>query len=366
MERLAQGESIIALSIGDPDFDTPDCITEKLIEAAWRHRTHYSQPSGEHTLKAELARLEARVSGFDRNPEQFTIFNGGTGAIHASLSCIGDPGDNFVVAEPKYLGYEPTCFAIGIELNCVPMTPPKFELDAEALLGAIDERTKGLIVNTPANPTGNIVEPTVLKELALECRNRGLWLLCDEVYSQHCYDGKHTSILNLFQDLENIVVIDSLSKSHAMSGWRVGWAVSSLDFAKRLSDIALGVFFSGSPFIQDAATEALRYSSTQLQKMAARYKERRDYTMRRIESIQGLDAESPAAGMFFMVNVHEDGDVFARQLLDETGVSTFPGSACGECTRNYVRIGLTQPISVLEEAWDRIEHWLKNRRQRLA
>ncbi len=361
MQRLQEGESIIPLSLGDPDFNTPDYINVGLLEAIKQHRTHYSSAGGEPNLKEELARLETRVSGHIRNPNQFTIFQGATGAAHAVLSCIADPGDNVVTTEPKYLGYDPTCAAVGVELKAVAMSPPRFEIDVDALLGAADSRTVAILINTPSNPVGSVADPDDLRKLAEECAKRNLWLISDEVYSLLWYDKKHVSLLNVAESIENTIVIDSLSKSHAMSGWRVGWSVSSEEFAKRLEDYALGAFFCGSQFVQDGAVFALKHNTEQVQKMVSQYKERRDYTLDRIRRIDGIDAERPDAGMFVMANVHEDSGPFARQLLDEAGVSVMPGTACGECTRNYVRIGLTQQVATLKTAWDRIEDWFSLR-----
>lgn len=364
MQRLARGESIIPLSIGDPDFNTPDYINVGLIEAIKQHRTHYTSPAGETRLKKELARLETRSSGYIRDPEQFTIFHGATGAIHATLSCIANLGDNVVTAEPKYIGYEPTCNTIGVELKTVPMNPPCFNVEVDKLLDAVDERTVGVIINTPSNPMGNITPGRELKRLADECLKRNIWLISDEVYSLLCFEEKHVSVLNVVEDLDNVVVVDSLSKSHAMSGWRVGWTVSSSEFSEILADYVLGAFFCGSPFIQDGATYALKHNTARVEKMVEQYRLRRDYSLERIHAIKGLTAERPAGGMFVMVNVHEDGDEFARRLLDEAGVSVFPGSACGKGTRNYVRVGLAKPMSDLEEAWNRIESWLDCRQKK--
>lgn len=361
MQRLKNGESIIPLSLGDPDFNTPDYINVGLIEAIKRHRTHYASAGGEQRLKEELAKLETRLSGHTRSPRQFTIFQGATGAIHAVLNCIANPGDNVVTTEPKYLGYDPTCATVGVELKAVPMSPPRFELDADALLDAVDHRTVAILINTPSNPAGRVADPSDLRKLADECAKLNLWLISDEVYSLLWYEKKHVSLLNVAKSIDNTIVIDSLSKSHAMSGWRVGWTVSSEEFAAKLEDFALGAFFCGSPFIQDGATFALKHNTAQVERMVVQYKERRDYTLERINAIEGIDAESPDAGMFVMADVHEDSGPFACQLLQQTGVSVMPGTACGECTRNYVRIGLTKPVDILSQAWDRIENWFKQR-----
>ena len=367
MQRLNAGQDIIPLSLGDPDFNTPDYVNAALIEAIQNHQTHYCSPSGEEELREELARLERRVSGFHRDPDQFSIFYGATGAFHAVLSCIANAGDNVVTHEPTYMGYPPTCATVGVELKTVPSDPPRFELNLESLLEAVDERTVAIVVNSPANPTGNIADPAELKRLAGECLRRNLWLICDEVYSLLYFDRrKHVSLLNLVEDISNVIVVDSLSKSHAMSGWRIGWTVSSVKFAKHLRDYLLGAYLCGVPFIQHGATYALRHNLTETQNMVQHYEERRNYTYQRVQAIKEFDTVLPPAGLFLMVDVHENGTNFARRLLDETGVSVYPGEACGAVTKNYVRVGLVKPMEVLREAWDRIENWVYGKNRKTA
>lgn len=359
MKRKQAGEAIIPLSIGDPDFPTPSYIIEGVIDALKKERTHYSDSAGEMSLRSALAELECGVTGKEIKPKQFSIFNGATSAIHGTLSAIANPGDNIVTCQPTYLGYESTFVCLGVELRAAATTPPYFRYDVDRTLELIDERTVGVLVNTPSNPMGNIVPPESLIRLYEECRRRNLWLISDEVYSVMYYEKKHTSLAKLAPDFDNVVVIDSLSKSHAMSGWRVGWTLSSEEFARQLREIALGTFFSGCPFIQDAATLALLHDEHAVERMRNEYRARRDYTMSRIAQIPKFSAVSPEAGMFVMIDVHEPSDQFARRLLDGTGVSVVPGTPSGMVTRRYVRMSLTQPIPVLTEAWDRIQAWLE-------
>lgn len=359
MKRKQAGEAIIPLSIGDPDFPTPSYIIDGVIDALKKERTHYSDSAGEMSLRNALAKLESRVTGKDIDPRQFSIFNGATSAIHATLSAIANPGDNIVTCQPTYLGYESTFVSLGVELRAAVTTPPYFRYNVDRVFDLIDERTVGVLVNTPSNPMGNIVPAESLSTLYEECRHRNLWLISDEVYSVMYYEKKHTSLANLVPEFENVIVVDSLSKSHAMSGWRVGWTLSSKNFARHLREIALSTFFSGCPFIQDAATLALLHDEHAVERMRNEYRARRDYTLNRIAQIPQFSAVTPEAGMFVMINVHEPSDQFARRLLDGTGVSVVPGTPSGTVTRQHVRMSLTQPISVLTEAWDRIQSWLE-------
>lgn len=358
MKRKQAGEDIIPLSIGDPDFPTPSYIIEGVIDALKKERTHYSDSAGEMSLRSALAELESRVTGKRIEPRQFSIFNGATSAIHATLSAIANPGDNIVTCQPTYLGYESTFVCLGVELRAAVTAPPYFRYDVDRVLDLIDERTVGVLVNTPSNPMGNIVPAEALCRLYEECRQRNLWLISDEVYSVMYYEKRHTSLAKLVPNFENVIVIDSLSKSHAMCGWRVGWTLSSEEFARYLREIALSTFFSGCPFIQDAATLALLHDEHAVERMRNEYRARRDYTMSRIAQLPQFSAVAPEAGMFVMINVHEPSDQFARQLLDGTGVSVVPGTPSGAVTRRHVRMSLTQPIPVLTEAWDRIQNWM--------
>ena len=359
MKRKRAGVDIIPLSIGDPDFPTPSYIIDRVIEAVKQDRTHYSDSAGELSLRKALAKLESQVTGKAIQPHQFSIFNGATSAIHATLSAIANPGDNIVTCLPTYLGYESTFTSLGVELRAAATAPPYFRFDVDQVFDQINKNTVGILVNTPSNPMGNIVPADSLYELYEECRRRNLWVISDEVYSLLYYEKRHKSLANLVEDFENVVVIDSLSKSHAMSGWRVGWTLSSEELAGYLREIALATFFSGCPFIQDAAALALLHDEHAVERMRNEYRARRDYTMERISQIPQFSAVRPEAGMFVMINVHQDSDQFARRLLDETGVSVVPGTPSGTITRQYVRMSLTQPVPVLTKAWDRIQSWLK-------
>lgn len=361
MARKRAGESIIALSIGDPDFATPDYILASVTESLNNERTHYTHPAGEMVLRQTLAQIESESSAKTLDVEQFTIFNGATAAIYSVLTAIGSEGDNIVTCQPTYLGYEPTFMCVGVELKAIATKSPHFRFDVEGVVDAIDDNTIGVLVNSPSNPVGNIVSEHELRQLYEICSERNIWLISDEVYSELYYEQEHVSLANVVEDFRNVVVVDSLSKSHAMSGWRVGWTLTNRELSEHLQNIALSVFFSGCAFIHDAAATALSAHTHDVASMRQEYQNRRDYTMERISRIPSISAETPAAGMFVMVNVHQNSDTFARRLLDETGVSVVPGTPSGTVVKEYVRVGLTQPISQLEEAWNRIERWLKGR-----
>ena len=359
--RKVQGEDVILLTWGDPDFHTPNYINEEVQRSLLDHRTHYSPPSGELKLRETLARVESKNTGRDFSSTQFSVFNGATGAIYAILRCIANDGDNIVTFAPCYLAYEATCAAVGVELRRVDTNPPDFQPDVETLLAAIDDRTVAALVNTPSNPVGNLISSSDLRLLAAACHERGIWIISDEVYSLMYFEDTHVSMLKAADNLDNVIVIDGLSKSHAMSGWRIGWAYTNEHLAEKLSRFGLGAFFSLVQFVQDGAVRALERDSAEIEMMRAEYKNRRDYTMGRIERIPTLSAHKPNAGMFVMVDTHRDSEQYARDLLDEMAVTVMPGSAFGDSAKTHVRVGLTKDINTLASAWDRIEEWESRR-----
>lgn len=356
--RKANGEDVLLLTIGDPDFPTPDFISSALFEALLQHRTHYANPRGEYRLRQTLADLESANTGKQFSVNQFNVFNGASNALYSTLSCIADPGKNVVLIEPYYIGYQPILAAVGVTANIATTDAPHFNITVATVESAIDDNTVAVLLNTPVNPSGHVVAAETMRAIYELCRQRNIWLISDEVYSLLYYEKPHTSMLSIAEDLSNIVVVDSLSKSHAMSGWRIGWAATNEEFSTRLSLFALSTFFACNQFVQDAAMRALQSSRHQIDPMRTEYRKRRDYTIGRIRHIDGIDAALPSAGMFVMADVHQDGYKFAQRMLDDIGVSVAAGFACGNTTRNHVRISLGLPMDELKRAWDRIEDWM--------
>ena len=355
--RQRAGEDVILLSVGDPDFPTPDYITRHTVDAINQGRTHYSPPAGEFTLREAIAELESSITGKTIDPSRFVIFPGATAALYGVFASIADPGDEVIVAEPMYAGYQGVFDALGVVIRQVPLAPPDFELDTQAIFAAVTDRTRAVLVNTPGNPCGNLIEESTLRKLAAGCHERSLWLVSDEVYSLITFDSPHWSLLRYEGDDSNIVVIDGLSKSHAMSGWRIGWAASPPDLSLQLARFSSAALFGVCQFVQDGAAFALANDSADVEIMRLEYQRRRDYAARRLDGIDTLEYYLPKGGMFMMVDAGRlcnDGGEFARRLLDEAGLSTIPGRGFGPSAATYVRVSLTHPIDVLEDVFDRM------------
>lgn len=358
LERQSKGEDIIVLSVGDPDFDTPEYIAEHVVAQMRAGRTHYSPAAGEDELRDAIAAVETQSTGRTFEREQIVVFPGATAALFGVFSCVLNEGDGVLVPEPMYIGYQGVFDAIGAEIQHVPLSAPNFELDVDVLLDAVQPNTRAVLVNTPGNPCGNLIPPETLKTLARECKKRGLWLVCDEVYSLITFDAPHVSLLNSTEDLSNIVVIDGLSKSHAMTGWRIGWTVADVPMTEALINMSGAAFFGVCQFVQDGAAFALANDAEEVEQMRLSYERRRNYVVDRVTKIETLDCFVPPAGMFVMLDgsrVANSGDAFAELLLTELGISTIPGSGFGPSAKTYVRLSLTVPQLDLERAFDRMD-----------
>lgn len=364
-EMHAQDKAVILLSVGDPDLPTLDRIIDCAINSLKGGRTHYSPGMGEYGLRQIIAEIEVKASGKPTSPDDIVIFPGATNAIYTVMSCLLDRGDEVVVPEPMYVGYQGIFRAIGANIVGVPSDlHNRFAIDLAAIKKAINPKTKVVFVNTPGNPAGNIIPAEDLKTLAKYCLSKGVWLVCDEVYSMITFDKPHVSLRKAAERLDNVVIIDGLSKSHAMTGWRMGWTVAPENLTRHLLSFTSSTIFGCCQFVQDAAAYALQNDEEYIAQIVQEYRARRDYVCQRLDAMSKLKCQPPEAGMFVMIDVSgamENGFVFANRLLAQEKVSVLPGESFGAVTKHFVRLSLAQSIEVLEAAFDRIERFLNQR-----
>lgn len=361
LEMKRAGENVVMLSIGDPDFRTPEPIVDNAVSHMRVGRTHYSPALGELNLRRAVADYETRVSPRTVSIDEVAIFPGATSAIHAVMSCLLDAGDECVIVDPLYVGYAPIMQALDVHVNLAYTSPEnRFVPQVDAIVDAVTDATRVVFINTPANPTGAIIGRDALRTLADYCRDRDIWLVCDEVYSMFTFDRPHVSLRTAADEIDHLVVVDGLSKSHAMSGWRIGWALGPPELVHHLGNFAAMSIFGVPQFIQDASAFALNNDERYVVEMREVYRARRDAVCERLDRMPGFAYLRPEAGMFVIVDVSAFGDddaTFASKLLDAEKVSVLPGSAFGRSTQNHVRVSLTQPLSVLMEGCDRLERF---------
>ena len=359
VERMGRGEDIILLSIGDPDFETPAAIRQAANAALAGGRTHYSPIGGEPALRRAIAAESSRTLGATIDPGQVTVFPGAQAALFGVAQCLFNPGDEVLVAEPTYVTYEAVLGTPGARMVQVPLRPDdNFELNPDVLARAVTPKTRGIILNFPHNPTGACLTASQAMAVAELCRKHDLWFVSDEVYSALYYTGKHhESPLNLPGMLERGILISSLSKSHAMTGWRCGWAVTPPALAGHLSNLARAMYFGVAQFIQDAAAAAITTGGAELETIRSSYERRARVMIDGLSGLEGIKVRMPDAGMYLFADIRGtglDGKQFARGLLDATGVSVTPGEGFGPSGAGHVRITLGTGDGHLREACARI------------
>ncbi len=364
MQMKQRAEDVVILSIGDPDFRTPDPIVDNAVSHMRVGRTHYSPALGEMSLRRAVADYETRTSPHPCSENEVSIYPGVTSAIFSVLSCLLNKGDEIIIVDPMYVGYEPILRAIDVKIKTVQALPEHgFEPQLDHLIAAINERTRVVFINTPCNPTGAIIAAQTLRDLASYCYENNIWLVCDEVYSMFTYEKPHISLRTAAKKLDNVVVIDGLSKSHAMSGWRVGWVVAPVELTRHLGNFTEMSIFGSPQFIQDAAAFALNNDEYYVKEMRDKYRKRRDLVCQRLQSMPHLTFHRPESGMFIMVDVSkifQDDKRFAQALLDAQAVSVLPGSAFGAATSGHIRFSLVQPEAELIKGCNRLEKFVQS------
>ncbi|MGM0694853.1 MAG: pyridoxal phosphate-dependent aminotransferase [Pseudomonadota bacterium] len=357
LARQAAGEAITVLSVGDPDFATPAPIVESAVASLRGGATHYPDVQGKLALRQAIAD-GYRGRGLEAGPENVIVMAGAQCGLYAAAQCLLDPGDEVLVPEPGYVTYEAVLRATGAAMVQVPLNgEADFRLEPAALAAAITPRTRAILLNSPHNPTGQLIDAETWAAIAELCQRHDLWLIADEVYAELIFEGEHLCPATLPGMAERSVVVSSLSKSHAMTGWRLGWVVGPEALIQHLTHLALCMLYGCPDFIQDAASAALTTPPDALREMREVYRARRDAVCAALAESQAVAVVRPPAGMFLMVDIRATGlssQAFADRLLDEEGISVLSGEAFGPSAAGFVRLSLTVEAERLAAASRRL------------
>ena len=360
-QRQDAGEDVIVLSAGDPDFDTPAAIVEEAGRSLRRGRTRYGPTAGDPALREAIARRHGHATGQGVGADEVVVFTGGQNALFAAVLCIADPGDEILVFEPRYVTYDGVIDTPGALRVDVPLAAPHgFGFDPDALGRAVTPRTRAILLNTPHNPTGLVATREELAAIAAIAKRHDLWVVSDEVYASVTYDTGHVAMASLPGMAGRSVTIGSLSKSHAMQGWRLGWAVAPRPMARHLTHLIVSMIFGTPLFTQDAARLALTREVAEVETMRREYRRRRDLLCARIDACPGLSCQWPQGGLYAFVDVRGTGlsdTDFAFGLLRAEGVSVLPAGSFGASAAGHVRVSLTAPTAILKEAGERIARY---------
>ncbi|MBC9248557.1 aminotransferase class I/II-fold pyridoxal phosphate-dependent enzyme [Paracoccus sp. 11-3] len=356
-ERIRQGHDIIHLGVGDPDLDTPKPIRQALVDALESGKTHYSPLAGEPALRAAIAESAAKIYGGQVNAANVVVTSGAQGALFAVFLLIASAGDEVIVLEPAYATYPASVTAGGATMVTVKLAEQDgYQLDIPQITAAITPRTRAILVNSPGNPSGTVFEQNDLDTLAGICAERGIWLVSDEVYWSLCYDRDHSSPYKRQDTRQNVIVLNSLSKSHAMTGWRLGWAIAPDAIVEQLINLAQTQHFGINQFVQEAALSAVRDDVT-THEIRRIFQLRRDALMQELRKSNVLSFSEPEGGMFLLIDVSRtglDGKAFAEKLLDLEQVAVVPGFGFGAGMSDCIRVGFLTDPERLKEAGRRI------------
>lgn len=361
-DLVSEMDDAISLGVGEPDFDTPWHIRDEGIYSLEKGRTFYTSNAGLKDLKIEIAKyLDRRFDlHYDYNKEIFVTV-GGSEAIDLTMRAMLDPGDEVLIPQPSYVSYVPCCvLANGTPVIIELKAENEFRLTAEELEAAITPKTKLLVMPFPNNPTGAVMERADLEAVAEVVKKHDLYVLSDEIYCELTYLENHVSIASLPGMKERTIVVNGFSKSHAMTGWRLGYTCGPAPILKQMLKIHQFAIMCAPTTSQYAAIEALRNGDEDVAMMREQYDARRRYLMQRFKEM-GLDCFEPFGAFYVFPCIKEFGmtsDEFANRLLQTKKVAVVPGTAFGRSGEGFLRISYAYSLEDLKVALERVEEFI--------
>lgn len=363
--NLGRGDpNVIKLWFGESDVKTPDFINKAATTALEEGHTFYTWQRGIPPLREAIARYTSRLYGIDCREDRVTVMGSGMQVIALSCQALINPGDNVVLVSPVWPNVIQAVEVMGgsVRQVRVALTGPRWQLDLDRLLAAVDSRTRFLFINSPNNPTGWTMTSDEQKAVLDFCRKRRIWLMADEVYARLVYDRPHApSFLEHAQPDDPVIVVQSFSKPWAMTGWRLGWMTSPASFGDMMAKL-VQFNTSGSPaFLQYGALAAIEHGEECLKSMVERCRAGGEIVFQRLAALPRVRVARPAATFyaFFTVEGMTDSLAFASQLVTEAKVGLAPGSAFGDGGEGYLRLCFAQSPENLVQAMDRMEPLLR-------
>ena len=365
----ADGHEIVHLEIGEPDFPTPANIIAAATDAMNRGSTHYTPASGIREVREATARYVTKQTGVETQWEQIVLTPGSKNLLLFALLALVEDGEEVIVPDPGYPIYRSLVnFVGGVPVSIPIRQSNDFRLDVDELRALVTPRTRLLIVNTPANPTGGVLTRSDCEAIAALAVEKDLFVLSDEIYSRLIYDGQHVSLYAMPGMPERTILMDGLSKAWAMCGWRLGFGAMPVEIAKKMDTLMINTSSCAAAFTQWAAVEAFESpeSDAAVHQMVAEFHERRDALVDGLSSIMGLTCHKPQGAFYVFPNIEATGwsdRELQHALMHEAGVAVLSGSAFGEYGKNHLRLSYANSVQNLEKAVARIGDFLsKNQR----
>ncbi len=358
-----QGKSIIHLEIGEPDFDTPANVIEAAVDALHKGWTHYGPSAGLPELRQTIADYVSRTRGVKVTPEGVVVVPGGKPIIFFTILSLINEEDEVIYPNPGFPIYESMIRYVGGKAVPVQLREHHdFSLDVNELAALITDRTKLIILNSPQNPTGGVMQRRDVEQVAKVIGDRNILVLSDEIYSRLLFDGEHFSIMSVPGMQERTILLDGFSKTYAMTGWRMGYGVMRADLAAHITRLMTNSNSCTASFTQMAGIEALRGDQSSVDHMCSEFKRRRDVFVAGLNKIKGFSCRMPKGAFYVFPNITKTGwksKPLADALLEQAGVAALSGTAFGEFGEGYLRFSVANSLENLQQALGRIDAWTK-------
>ena len=364
-QAISEIPGVLRLTLGEPDFTTPDHVKEAAKRAIDQDQSYYTGMSGLLTLRQAASDFVKEKYQLDYNPEnEILVTIGATEALSATLTAILEEGDKVLLPAPAYPGYEPIVNLVGAEIVEIDTTENGFVLTPEMLEKAILEqgdKLKAVILNYPANPTGITYSREQLEALAAVLRKYEIFVVCDEVYSELTYTGEnHVSLGTMLRD--QAIIINGLSKSHAMTGWRLGFIFAPANFTAQLIKSHQYLVTAANTMAQHAAVEALTAGKNDAEPMKKEYIQRRDYIIEKMTDL-GFEIIKPDGAFYIFAKIpagyNQDSFAFLKDFAKKKAVAFIPGAAFGQYGEGYVRLSYAASMETIREAMKRLEEYMR-------
>ncbi len=365
---VSEMKDAISLGVGEPDFETPWHIRDEGIYAFEKGRTFYTSNSGLLPLRKEISNYIQRSQGVCYSPEEEILVTvGGSEAIDIAMRALLDEGDEVIIPQPSYVSYAPCSYLAGGKNVIINLKAENnFKLTPQELEAAITDKTKILVLPFPNNPTGAIMEKEDLEKIAKIVKEKDILVLSDEIYSELTYSGRHVSIVSLEGMKERTILINGLSKSYAMTGWRIGYACGPSEIIKQMTKIHQYAIMCAPTISQYAAVEALKNGDDDVKMMRNSYNQRRRFLLDAFKKM-GLECFEPYGAFYVFPCIKEFGmtsEEFATKFLYEEKVAAVPGTAFGDAGEGFLRISYAYSIEKLKIAMERLNNFVTRLRQK--
>ncbi|MBQ4518876.1 MAG: pyridoxal phosphate-dependent aminotransferase [Clostridia bacterium] len=367
----AEGIDVVGFGAGEPDFDTPDYIKKAAIAAIENGQTKYTPAAGTMELRKAVAEKFLRENGLSYEPSQIIISNGAKHSLVNAFMAILNPGDEVIVPAPFWVSYtEMVKLADGVPVVVTATEEDNFKISVEALEKALTDKTRAVILNSPSNPTGMVYTEDELKAIADFIVAHDLYVISDEIYEHLIYEGKHISIASFGEEIKaRTIIINGVSKTYAMTGWRIGFAAAPQEIAKVMANVQSHASSNPNSIAQAATVAALSGGREEIETMRKAFCERRNYMVERINSINGVSCKKPQGAFYVLMNISalkgktlagkliESSDDFAEVFLNEAKVAVVPCSGFG--ADDFVRWSYAVSMDTIKEGLDRLEAFLQ-------